>query len=169
MAQNFFTNTSLIGVDFNNQSSTALFAVGTHALGTNGTEFMYINASTSISAFTFVGIASGRFTAGMASGADVLAGAQLGVAQTSISSGAFGWVALRGLGLTVWCNSSATAPTTIGVFLATQSSRTGVITVAGSGSGTLAGINITEAASSTSTGALITVNLTWPRTVTQFG
>jgi len=165
----FFLNSSQIGVDLNNQSTTALFALGTHVLGTQGTEFVYVNASTSISGNTFVAITTGSYTAGMASGGDVLSGAQLALAQTSISAQAFGWVAVRGVGLTAWCNSSATAPTTIGVFLSTQSSRTGVITVFGSGSGTLAGVNLTEAASSTSTGALVTLNLTWPRTFTQFG
>ena len=169
MAQNFYPNSSLIGVDFNNASATALFAPGTHALGNNGTEFVYVHASTSISGMCFVAIPTASYTAGMASGADILAGYQLALAQTSISAQAYGWVALRGIGLTAWCNSSATAPTLVGVFLATQSSRTGVITVHGSGSGTLGGVNITEAASSTSTGALVTVNLNWPRSITQFG
>lgn len=165
----FYQTGSLIGVDLNNQSTTALFAPGTHVNGGDDTEWVFVHAATSISANSFVAMLTGSFTAGMASGADVLAGALLGVSQTSISAQAYGWVAIRGIGLTVWCNSSATAPTTIGVFLATQSSRTGVITVHGSGSGTLAGVNITEAASSSSTGGLVTINLTWPRTVTQFG
>lgn len=165
----FYTQSSVIGVDLNNYSTTELFAPGTHVLGNDSSEWVYIHAATSISARTFVAVVTGSFTAGMASGADVLAGAQLAVAQTSISAQAFGWVAVRGIGLTVWCNSSATANTGVGVFLATQSSRTGIMTVAGSGSGTLAGVSITEAASSTTTGALITVNLTWPRTYTQLG
>jgi len=169
MAQTFITNSSTVGVDLNNGNATALFAVGTHVLGNNGSEFVYVHASTSISAHAFVAITTSSYTAGMASGADVISGAQLALAQTSISAQAFGWVAVRGVGLTAWCNSSATAPTVVGVFLATQSSRTGMITVSGSGSGTLAGVGITEAASSTSTGALITVNLTWPRTFTQVG
>ena len=164
-----FVNSSMIGVDLNNQSTTELFALGTHVLGTDGSEWAYVHASTSVSANTFVAIRTGSFTCGMASGGDVISGAQLALAQTAISAQAFGWVAVRGIGLTAWCTESATAPTTIGVFLATQSARTGVITVQGSGSGTLAGVGITEASSSTATGALITVNLTWPRTFTQVG
>jgi predicted RecA/RadA family phage recombinase len=170
MAQTFVLNSSAIGVDLNNFNPTALFAVGTHVLGNNGTEWVYIHAATSIQAFRMVAVNTVSYTAGMASGADVLSGSQLAVAQTTISAQSFGWVAIRGVGLTVWCNSSATAPTTIGVFLATQSASTGAITVFGSGSGTLAGAQIVDgAATTTSTGSLVTVNLSWPRTVTQFG
>ena len=164
-----YVNSSMIGVDLNNQSTTELFAPGTHVLATDGSEFVYVHASTSISANTMVAIRTGSFTAGMASGGDVISGAQLAASLVAISAQAFGWVAVRGIGLTVWCTESATAPTTIGVFLAAQSSRTGIISVQGSGSGTLAGVGITEASSSTTTGALITINLTWPRTATQVG
>ena len=163
----FFVQSSTVGVDLNNGNATALFAPGTHVLGNNASEWVYVQAGTSISSNSFVAINTGSYTAGMASGADVLNGSQLALSQTSISAQAFGWVCIRGVQLTAWCNSSATAPTTIGVFLATQSSRCGVMTVFGSGSGTLGGVQITEAASSTSTGALVTVNLNWPRSITQ--
>ena len=163
----FFVQSSAVGVDLNNGNATALFAPGTHVLGNQGTEWVYVQASTSISGNSFVAITTGSYTAGMASCGDATNGSQLALSQTSISAQAFGWVAIRGVGLTAWCNSSATAPTNIGVFLATQSARTGVITVFGSGSGTLGGVQITEAASSTASGALITVNLNWPRSATQ--
>ena len=54
MSQTFYPNTSTIGFDSNNMSATALFAVGTHMLGNNDTEWVYVQAQTTISALSWV-------------------------------------------------------------------------------------------------------------------
>ena len=68
----FSLNSSTIGVDLNNASSTALFAVGTHVLGSQGTEWVYVQANTSIVGQRMVAYQSGTFTCGMASGGDLV-------------------------------------------------------------------------------------------------
>lgn len=169
MAQNFFLNSSAIGVDLNNASSTALFAVGTHVLGSNGTEFVYVQAATSIVGQRMVAFQSGSFTCGMASGGDLITlGSVIACAQTSISSQAYGWVAIRGVGLTVVSTASCTAPPVIVTLAA--AAATGMLSTSVSASGTMAGISVIDASQSTSAaGGTIVVNMTWPRTYTQIG
>ena len=164
MAQSFYVNQGMLGADFNNGNATALFALGTHALANNGTEFVYVQAATSISGLTVVAINTAGYTCGMASGLDLVNGSQIAFAQTSISASAFGWVAIRGLGLTVISSGSCTAPTGVGVFLAASGVRTGMLSVNTSGSGTLAGVSIVDATDAATAGVGdITINVTWPR------
>lgn len=163
MSQTFFIQSSTIGVDLNNGNATALFAVGTHVLGGNGTEWVYVQANTSIVANTMVAFNSGTFTCGMASAGDsIIGGNQLATAQTSISAQAFGWVAIRGVGLTVQSTGSTTS-TPQGVFLAASGTPTGSLSNVASGSCTVAGIAFEAAASGTYT----VCTLTWPRYVNQ--
>ena len=170
MAQSFYVNSSAIGVDLNNFSATALFAVGTHVLGNAGTEFVYVQASTSIVGQRMVAYQSGTFTCGMVSGADLVTnGYVIACAQTSISAQAYGWVAIRGVGLTVGSTASCTTGPAIGVFLA-AAAATGLLSTSISASGTMAGISVIDATQSTSAaGGTIVVNMTWPRTYTQVG
>lgn len=169
MAQSFFVNTSTVGVDLNSGNPTALFAVGTHVLGNAGTEFVYVQANTSIVANRMVAYNSGTFTCGMASGGDLITlGGVIAMSQTSISSQAYGWVAIRGVGLTVGCTASCTTPA-VGVFLA-AAAATGLLSTSVSASGTMAGIAVIDASQSTSSGpGTLVVNMTWPRTYTQLG
>lgn len=163
MSQTFFIQSSTIGVDLNNGNATALFAVGTHVLGQNGTEWVYVQANTSIVANTMVVYNSGTFTCAMASAGDsIIGGNQLATAQTSISSQAFGWVAIRGIGLTVSTTGSTTA-TPQGIFLAASGTPTGFLSNVASASATVAGIAFQAASSGTFT----VCTLTWPRYVNQ--
>ena len=170
MAQSFYVNQSMIGVDLNNYSATALFAVGTHVLGSNGTEFVYVQAGTSIVGQRFVAYQSGTYTCSMASGADIVTnGYVIANAQTSISAQAYGWVCLRGNHLTVASTASCTTGPAIGLFLS-AAACTGLISTSISASGTMAGISIIDATQSTSAaGGTVIVNMTWPRTYTQVG
>lgn len=170
MATNFAINSSVIGVDLNNGNATALFSVGTHVLGSNASEWVYVQAATSIVANRMVAYQSGSFTCGMASGGDLVTnGFVIAASQTSISSGAYGWVAIRGVGLTITSTASCTTGPVIGVFLA-AAAATGMLSTSVSASGTMAGISVIDATLSTSAaGGSITVNMTWPRTYTQVG
>lgn len=157
MAQSFFVQSSTIGVDLNNFSATQLFALGTHVLGTNDSEWVYVQANTSIVGNTIVAFNS-TFTCGMASGADVISvGNQIATAQTSISSQAFGWVAIRGIGLTV--SQTGTTSVISALYLAASAVPTGFLSAQVSASNTLVGITLAGTVSST----LGTFNLTWPR------
>jgi hypothetical protein len=156
MAQNFFVQNSTVGTDLNNGSATALFAVGTHLLGTQGSEWVYVQANTSIVGNTVVAFNS-AFTCGMASGGDLTTGQQLAIAQTSISSQAFGWVAIRGDNLT--CAITGTASFVGAWCLAASDVPTGVLSNTITASNTLGGVQMTATAS----GSVASFAVTWPR------
>ena len=151
---------STIGVDLDNTSTTQLFALGTHVNGNNTSEWVYVQASTSVTCYKMVGI-SNAYAMGMASAFDLLSGLQLGVAQTAFAAAAFGWVAIRGNSLGVMVTGSCTT-TAQGIFLASSSMSTGMLGQSASGSGTVAGISfvsVNQTATATVQGAL----LSWPR------
>ena len=105
---------SLIGADLSGLGgSTALFALGSVAFGTGGSEWQYVEATSTLvtgklviinSAGTAKVLTSARFTA-FASGVDIAA------AQNLINQGEFGWVAKRGRDLYVLTSASLTAGT----------------------------------------------------------
>lgn len=154
-----YVNSSMIGVDFNNASSTALFALGTHAVGNQGTEFMYVELATAVSAYTAV-VVNGTFTATGADATNLLAGGNVAWMQGSGSDGMFAWVAIQGH-VAVMTSGSVTG-TPQGVFVPGASGSTGVISNNYSASGTLQGVfftSIAQTATATITGAV----LVWPR------
>jgi hypothetical protein len=157
----FFTTSPNIGVDLNNQSATALFALGTHVLGTQDTEWIYCQANTSISARTMVAF-SALGSAGMASATDLLNGLQLASAQTTVSVSSFFWAAIRGIGLTVLTTGSATSVAQI-ISVAASGVPTGVLSNVASGSGTVAGIAFTDVTNQTATSTYTVATLSWPR------
>ena len=153
---------SVIGVDLDNASSTQLFALGTHVMGTNNSEWVYVQVGTStVSAYKVVAFTGTFSVAGHASTTDLLNGLQLGVAQTAMATSSFGWVAIRGIGLGVMTTNSATA-TAQGIFLAASSATTGVLSNFTSASGTVAGISFVSVAQ-TATMTVTGCTLTWPR------
>ena len=151
---------STIGVDLNNTSTTQLFALGTHVLGDNNSEWVYVTiGATIVTAYKVVAF-NNAYTCGQASCTDVLNGLQLGVAQTAMATGAFGWVAIRGT-MGVMTTNSATA-TAQGIYLAASGATTGVMSNFTSASGTMAGISfvsVAQTATMTVTGCM----LSWPR------
>ena len=157
MATSYFVNQSMVGVDLMNGNATALFAVGTHVNGTNNSEWVYVQAATSVNAYTVCAFNSATFTCGMASGGDLSLGANLAVAQTSISAQAYGWVATRGVGLQVSQTGISSAGST--VYLAASAAPTGSISTSISASNTVQGIAVEASTSAT----YAYVNLSWPR------
>lgn len=171
MSNTFITNGSLIGFDASNISATALYAVGSHQLGNNDTEWVYVQAQTTISALSWVAF-NATFSAGMASATDVITGLGIGVANVQISASSFGWIAIRGVGLTaLFTGTGSLAPTSGQLQLASSAGPTGVVMLGlvGTASCTLAGVGLVATASSSATGlgtggANVTlVNLYWPR------
>ena len=159
MPNSFYVNQSMVGVDLNSGNATALFAVGTHVLGNNGTEWVYVQAGTSIVGLSVVAYNSATFTCSMASSGDAGNGMQVAVAQTSISAQAYGWVAIRGVGLTVLQTGTVSVAATwyIG---GSAGGGTGILSSQISASGTVLGVNVFPL---TATGSTATVTLTWPR------
>ena len=163
---------SNLGVDLNNQSDSQLFALGTHCYGSQDTEWVYLQANSSISARTIIAF-TGAGSAGMASGNDLLNGLQLATAQTTVSVSSYFWAAIRGIGLTVLTTGSCTAVAW------TSATGNGNITIAASGiptgvlaqsqssgsaaaSGIVAGIAFTDCTNQTATATYTVATLSWP-------
>mgnify|MGYP001602756046 FL=1 len=156
---------SLIGVDFNNPSSTALFGLGTEALGTQGSEWTYCIATGTLTTGQLVAIfPSGTayaFTTALLNGGDTsgtTGNLNLGAIQTNCPQGQYAWVARKGYGLYV-ATTGTIPPGQVG-FSPTAGT---VITAAAVAVGqTCAGIFITTSAS-TATAATALATLQYPR------
>lgn len=176
MSQTFITNGSLIGFDPLNHSATALFAVGSHQLGSNDTEWVYVQAQTTISSLAWVAF-NATFSAGMASATDVTtAGINIGLANGLISASSFGWIAIRGSNMSALFTGTGSLAATSGQFqLASSAGPTGVMYLGtvGTASCTIANVNLVATASSSASGLgtgganVCLVNLVWPRQATQ--
>lgn len=156
---NYYQTGSNIGVDLNNISDTALFTLGTHVIGSNGTEFVYVYYATGATAGKAMVYSQG-FTCTGGEATNLLLGFGVGWVQATASSSSFGWLAIRGSVAILTSGSCTVSPN--GVFLPGASGTTGIVSVNYSASGTLAGIaftSIAQTAAATLTGAI----LTWPR------
>ena len=158
---------SLIGANLNTASSdaTALFALGTVALGTDGTRWEYVQATATFVTGEIVlvnpygtakSVTLGLWTAN-ADGYDI------GFAQGLINQGENAWVAKQGRRLYVLCTGTITAGNNTGVGLASgQSGRLGTEPAAAVG-GTMFGCFITSS-TPTDSGTVVTqATITWPR------
>lgn len=159
----FFQTQSAIGVDFNNTSTTALFTLNDIKLGSGDSEWVYVRASGALLTGQMVTIA-GSGTAIVANCTGLMTqgnqnATNLGFAQGNFADQDFGWVARRGVGVSVLCSGTC-APNAI-LYLVTGTNG-GISTTAGSG--TLAGILLLASASTASL-VLTTAILTWPRCV----
>ena len=157
------SNSSLIGANFAGTGSTALFALGTTAVGTDGSEWQYVEATATFitgeivllyptgSAYTFT-------TALLTANAN---GIDLGFSQGVITQGEFGWMAKRGRNMYVLCTGTVTAGGENGVAFSANSGRLENAPAVGVGQ-TALGIYITTSASTATASAAI-ATLTWPR------
>lgn len=170
MSNTFYTNSSTIGFNPSSVSATALFALGTHTLGSNDSEWVYVMAQTTISANSWVAFNS-AYSAGMASATDVISNLGIGVANVAISASSYGWVAIRGVGLTaLFTGTGSLAPSSGQLQLASSAGPTGVVMLGtvGTASCTLQGASLVATASSSATGLgnnasnVTLVNLYWP-------
>lgn len=176
MSNTFYTNGSTIGFDPINHSATALYAVGTHMLGNNDSEWVYVQAQTTISSLSWVAF-NATFSAGMASATDVItAGINIGLANGQISASSYGWIAIRGSNMSALFTGTGSLAATSGQFqLASSAGPTGVMMLGtvGTASCTIANVNLVATASSSATGLgtgganVCLVNLVWPRQATQ--
>lgn len=161
---------SLIGADLSGLGgATALFALGTVAFGTDGSEWQYVEVTSTLNTGKLVVIGaagtakvltSARFT-NFASGMDIAA------AQNQINQSEFGWVAKRGRQLYVLCSASFTAGTyEAGYGIAANSGRLVAGTNVAAGN-TLFGIWITSSVATAdfAAGVPTLAVFQWPRMV----
>lgn len=142
------------------------FAVGEMCQGSNASEFVFVQASTTINLGSFLAIQNGFFANGLTNTNVVSSlGCQIGstgyvtsvnVSLTYIPAGAYFWAALRGSSIN---GAQSTGATSTAVQLFT-SATAGVITSVTTSSTLAAGLAGIECVSSTTP----LFKLTWPRT-----
>lgn len=147
------------------------FQIGDSVFGSNGTEYIFVIASTSITPGDFVAITNTE-TANSLTSTNVVAsvGARIAVADARVTAsvsyipaGAYFWATIRGAD--VRSNVGNTGVTTGNVQLFTTATA-GVITSVTTSSTLAAGLaGIECVASATATTLYPTFRLTWPRTV----
>lgn len=158
----FNVNQSMVGVDLNNTSTTALFTLGQSVTGTQNSEWVYVQANGAVSAgdiceINATGTASRATTAGPRTSVT-----ELGVAQNAFADQEYGWIARRGYNMTV-AISATVQPALTGtaeLYIATTSGKLSNT----SASATVRGIIINNG-SATATTTTTTGTLTWPRIV----
>lgn len=160
-----FVNSSMIGVDFNNPSSTALFGLGSTTLGTQASEWTYCIATGTLTTGMICAIfplgTAYALTTALVAGGDALGttgNLNLGAVQTLAAQGQYVWVARKGIGLYV-ATTGTIPPTYVGHAAAAGVLQTALAVAVGN---TAAGIFITTSAS-TATGATALATLIFPR------
>jgi len=160
---------SLIGADLSGLGgSTALFALGTPAYGTGGSEWNYVEATATFITGEIVlispnGTAKTLISSLLTANAD---GYDIGFCQSLVNQGEFAWVAKRGRGLYVLVTGTLTAASDNGLALGANSGRL----VAGTAGGnTLFGIWLTASVSASGVNSVTTAVMQWPRIVASGG
>jgi len=129
MPTSFVNTSSMLGFDPVNMSATALFAVGTRISAAQNSEWVYVQAQSTIGALSWVAI-NPTFSAGMASAADCVSGLHnlFGVANATISASSYGWIAIRGENLSaIFTGTGSLAATSGEMHLASSAGPTGVV------------------------------------------
>lgn len=137
------------------------FTVGSHGLGNNGTEYVFVKAAEAITQYAAVYIDK-SFNAGHLTLAKVRALSEYGFAQVAIASGTYGWVAIRGsnLGVLARLSSLANVPVYISNVSAGRVTTTSVRNTSG---GTLVNVVLTTSSTTSPSGAVVAV-APWPGT-----
>jgi hypothetical protein len=137
------------------------FALGTHAFGTDGTEYLFVKASAAVVQYAAVSIDKDSNVTTLTL-ALLRALTDYGFAQVAIASGAYGWVALRGksIGVLARLSSLPNVPLYISNVSPGRVSSTSVRSTSG---GTLLNVVLTTCGTATPSGAVV-ANASWPGT-----
>lgn len=155
----FYATDGMVGADLNNTYVDQKFPLLTTVSGNNNSKWVYVYASGAVAAGDCVAI-SATGTAATATGATAATPTNtLAFAQNAFAAADYGWVANGGDGLTI--SVSATAASLTQLYIATTAGKLS----ATAASGSLAGIQITNA-SATATTTTTTGTVTWPRCIT---
>ena len=98
----------VLGVDFTATPTTADFSLGTRVIGSDGTEWVYVQASGAITQYYAVAIDENYQAAHLTTALNG-AGHMLGFAQVAFADNDYGWVAVRGSNIKVKVAASCTA------------------------------------------------------------
>lgn len=93
-----FQTQQIIGVDFTTNTEEALFTPGTITWGSDGSKWMYVQASAAVTQYYAVGIEMDTYTCAPLTKAMADAGRYVGAAQVALTSDYYGWVQLAGQG-----------------------------------------------------------------------
>jgi len=157
----FTTNSSVIGANLgNSDGATALFGLGNTLMGSNDTEWVYVNASVALTTGSVVVINSSG-TAALLNGtlSTTSTGKQIAFSQGVFAASDYGWVARRGNGIYVLVSSVST----VNVILY-NCDTSGTLTTT-SATNTIAGIALITA-SATGVPSAVPAFVSWPRLVT---
>jgi len=163
----FYTNSSKLGVDLTQASSTQNFAVGDTIRGSDGSVWQYAQAATTVSAYSVVAInASGSMNMATLTALDSSSGGyQLAVAQFTFAPSDYGWVPVHGVGGpggTFKVKVSGSVSAGVALYIGTAS---GNITITAAASGTLDGIAVVTAMDTANTAVTAApCIITWPKT-----
>lgn len=156
------SNSSMIGVNLgNSDGATALFGLGSVTMGTQNTEWVYVNAGVALNTGSPVMINSSG-TAQLLTGAisSTSSGKQIAFAQGTFAASDYGWVARRGNAIYVLVSSVST----VNQILYNGDGGSGALTTA-TATCTFAGIAILTA-SSTGVISAVQAFVSWPRLLT---
>ncbi len=144
----------------------APFAVGTHAIGSNGSEYMFVKASTAIARWQAVSIDTTEAAAVPLTIALANSGSEIGFAQVAIAALSYGWVALRGQQIGVLAKKASLAA----VKLYVSSTSPGTLTSTSVRTSALVqGVTLTTSCTSAmlspvvAVSAVVVATATWPR------
>ncbi len=137
------------------------FAVGTHALGTDGTEYVFVKATNAVVQYAAVAIDTNSAVTTLTL-ALLRQLVDYGFAQVAIASGAYGWVAIRGQGIGVLARLSSLP--NVPVYISSVSpGRVTSTSVRSTSGGTLLNVVLTTCGI-TSPSAATVANAPWPGT-----
>jgi isopentenyl phosphate kinase len=134
-----FSTSGTLGVEVSATPTTAEFDLGTRVTGTDGTEWVYVQASGAITQYDAVGIDE-DYQAAALTKAIADDGHAIGFAQVAFADNDYGWVATRGSNISVRLAANCAADValyttaTAGVLDDASTSQTnidGVVAVAG--------------------------------------
>ena len=157
----FFANSSTIGTNLgNSDGATALFGLSSVVMGSQDSEWIYINAASALATGTVVMVNSSG-TANLLNGtlSGTSTGKQIAFSQGVFSASDYGWVARRGNGIYVLVSSVSTVNV-----LMYNCENSGALTSV-TATNTIAGISIITA-SSTGIATAVPAFVSWPRLVT---
>ena len=129
------------------------FAVGSHAFGTNESEYVFVKASEAITQYAAVAIGT-TFLVTHLTLANVRALSNYGFAQVAIASGAYGWVCVRGQGIGVLARLSSLA--NVPVYISNVSAgRVTTTSVRNTSGGTLVNLVLTTSVTTSPSAATV--------------
>lgn len=165
----FYTNSSAIGVDLNNSSSTQLFALGAIVQGSDGSIWQYVKAASTISAYAVVviGVSGTAQMADQRKQADATAAWQFAVAQCTFAPDGYGWVPVHGVGGGngyFRVKTSGSVSTALSLYLGSGS---GNLTISATTSATMAGIAMVTGIDTANTAVTnMPCVISWPKSRT---